>query len=241
MEETTEKQEWVWALVGNIKEEHEFGETHEVKKGTKHFSPGTKVYLSCSHWGDGYENINVIGKPRHTRKYIAVVMRREYIENFRMQKIYKPSVISRMKEDKGWGGFWDDSEKSRLEIITYLNFLNLEEAEKEREKVIEDGNLYADIENFCIYYWKAKIGHTICCFDNSLEVLDHFLADDELPVFVDYINKTFGTNLNTAKHTYITLDALYKAIEYKTLEDDNYLNFYYEYDKKIDEWKKSDI
>lgn len=235
MEETTENQEWVWALVGNIKEEHKFGENHEIRKGTKHFSPGTKVYLSCCHWGDGYENINVIGKPRHSRKYIAIIMRREYIDNFRMQKIYKPSVLTRMKIDKGWGGFWNNSEESRLEIIRYLSFLNPEEAEKEREKVIEDGHLYADIENFCISYWKEEFGHTIWCCDNSLEDLDHFLDDNELPLFVNYINKTFGTNLNTNKHAFITLDTLYKAIEYKTLECDN---FYYIYNKKIKEWNK---
>ena len=42
----------------------EYGENHEVKLGTKHFSPGTKVYCAPGHWGDGGENIVVIGKHR---------------------------------------------------------------------------------------------------------------------------------------------------------------------------------
>ena len=43
--------EWVWGLIGNIVEEHEYGEAHEIRRGTKQFRAGTKVFLSCSHWG----------------------------------------------------------------------------------------------------------------------------------------------------------------------------------------------
>ena len=66
--------EWCWALVGNIVEEHEFGEDHEIKKGTKHFSGGTKVYIAPVQWGDGYERIIVIGKKRGSRNYAEVIM-----------------------------------------------------------------------------------------------------------------------------------------------------------------------
>ncbi len=61
---------WCWCLVGNITEKHEYGEEHEVKYGTKHFSRGTKVYLAPAQWGDGYEKIVVIGMPRHQKKFI---------------------------------------------------------------------------------------------------------------------------------------------------------------------------
>ena len=143
MEEETKETEWVWALVGNIVEEHEYGEDHEIKKGTKQFGPGTKVYLSEGHWGDGYEMINVIGKPRHSRNYIAVVMKRNNIQNFRMQKVYRPAVLQRMKEnnENGWGGFWDNSQKSRLEIIDYLDFLAPDEAAKEKQLLTESRNI----------------------------------------------------------------------------------------------------
>jgi hypothetical protein len=33
-----------WCLVGNIVEEHRFGESKELRRGSKHFTPGTKVY-----------------------------------------------------------------------------------------------------------------------------------------------------------------------------------------------------
>ncbi len=34
---------WCWSLVGNIVQEHEFGEEHEIKPGTKQFSKGNKI------------------------------------------------------------------------------------------------------------------------------------------------------------------------------------------------------
>ena len=156
-----EEPEWVWALVGNIKEEHEYGENHEIKKGTKQFGPGTKVYLSEGHWGDGYEMINVIGKPRHSRNYIAVVMKRNNIQNFRMQKVYKPAILQRMKEnnENGWGGFWDNSQKSRLGIIEYLEFLAPDEAIKEMQLLAEVRNTRIEtkrIKNKSKSYKKKK-------------------------------------------------------------------------------------
>ncbi len=60
---SVEEYDFVWCLVGNIVEEHEFGEEKEIRKGTKHFSPNAKVYCFPALWGDGYEHILVLGKP----------------------------------------------------------------------------------------------------------------------------------------------------------------------------------
>lgn len=46
---------WCWCLAGNIVQEHEFGEEHEKRLGTKQFARGTKVFCAPSAWGDGYE------------------------------------------------------------------------------------------------------------------------------------------------------------------------------------------
>lgn len=59
-----EEQPWVWALVCNAVEEHEFGEEHEIKRWTKHFFPGAKTYVAPPQWGDGFENVVVIGRYR---------------------------------------------------------------------------------------------------------------------------------------------------------------------------------
>ena len=113
---------FVWCLVGNIVEEHEFGEEHEVKTGTKQFGPGAKVYLAPVQWGDGFENVVAIGVPRHQKRNIEIITRRNYVENFRVQKVFKPSILKRMCSSKySW---WGDSETDRENIDKYLSFLN---------------------------------------------------------------------------------------------------------------------
>lgn len=109
---------WCWALVGNIVDKHEYGESHEIKYGTKHFSRGTKVYLAPAQWGDGYEMVVVIGLSRYGRKCIEVVTHFDYVENYRIQKVYKPAILKRMCGSQyRW---WGDTEDDRKEIMGYL-------------------------------------------------------------------------------------------------------------------------
>ena len=126
---------WCWCLVGNIVQEHLFGEEHEIRYGTKQFSGGTKVYLSPAHWGDGYENIVVIGMPRSGNRYIEVVTRSKYIENYRMKMVFKPAVLKRMCESEyRW---WGDTDEDRKEIIAYLETRNPAEAERQKALLSE--------------------------------------------------------------------------------------------------------
>lgn len=118
----TELPEWIWCLVGNIKSTHEYGENHEIRHGTKHFSGGTKVYCYPSHWGDGYENIHVIGKPRKSRNLIMIVIQRNLIENFRLKQVYNKRVIEEMYCG-GWSG-WDNTDESRDYINKMLTWVN---------------------------------------------------------------------------------------------------------------------
>lgn len=114
---------WCWCLVGNIVQEHEYGEDHEIKYGTQQFSRGTKVFLAPAQWGDGYENIVVIGLPRYGNKYIEVITRSEYIENYRVKKVYKPAILKRMcLSQYRW---WGDTEKDKKEIMEYLEMLRM--------------------------------------------------------------------------------------------------------------------
>lgn len=205
-----ENKEWVWSLVGNIKEEREYGENHEIRKGTKQFSGGTKVYLSCSHWGDGYEQVNVIGKPRHSWDYIQIIMPRKFIENFRMQKVFKPAVLALMKSDKGWGGFWDNTQKSRLDIIGYLHFLAPEEFVKEKEKVLTDGIMYSDVKDYCSKYCQNKYGRNI-----------EELNEVNFNSFIKDINKNLGTKISTIQKLSINLDMIYTQIMERQFIYDN--------------------
>ena len=185
----TQEPEWVWGLIGNIVEEHEYGEAHEIRRGTKQFSGGTKVYLSCGHWGDGYENVNVIGKARKSRRYIQVVMRRKCITNFRMQKVYKPIVLEKMKSENGWGGFWDNSDESRLVIIKYLDFLNPAEADKERMNIPLYKIMYGDIERYCLDYLLTHFKIDLSTEQYQKKEISEFLQPEQLQKFFSHMEK----------------------------------------------------
>ena len=124
------EQEWQWCLVGNIVEEHEYGEEHIIKYGNKQFRPNAKVYINLVYGGMGHENILVIGMPRHSSKYIEIVIARKYVYNFRLQKVFKPAVLKRMKNSK-WD-WWGNTDEAHNRIACCLDWLN---ADAEQRKI----------------------------------------------------------------------------------------------------------
>jgi phage-related protein len=88
----------LYCLVGNIVAVHEFGEKHEIRKGTKHFTPGTKVYCLPAQWGDGYENIIAVGICRKSRRWITVVMPTRHITNWRAKPVFSATVLKRLRD-----------------------------------------------------------------------------------------------------------------------------------------------
>jgi hypothetical protein len=87
-----------WCLIGNIIEEHAHGEQRDLKSGSKHFSPGTKVYCLPPQWGDGYEKAVVVGLHRGSRKWVTVVMPTDQITNWRAKVVYKRAVLKRLAD-----------------------------------------------------------------------------------------------------------------------------------------------
>lgn len=87
----------LWCLVGNIVPIHACGVEKQIRNGTKHFSPGTKVYCFPAQWGDGYEMAIVIGIHRGSRQWVTVVMPTSQITNWRAKVVYKPAVIERLQ------------------------------------------------------------------------------------------------------------------------------------------------
>lgn len=135
MGEEQERPKWIWCLVGNVVKERPYGPNHEVRRGTKRFAPGTKVYCYPVKWGDGYERIYVLGKPREKYDLIRLIMPRKYIENFRLQRVYNPQVIERMNpslDSEDYVDGWDDSDFDRMKIKHMLTWLNLSEEESDR-------------------------------------------------------------------------------------------------------------
>ena len=100
-------------MVANIVSERPYGPGgQEVKIGTKHFRPGTKVYII--DWFPGMcEDIIVIGLARKPKRYIDVVIKVDWIENLRMKLCYDPSVLRKI-----YGHFKDgDIDKLTKEFI----------------------------------------------------------------------------------------------------------------------------
>ena len=123
-----DSQKWRWCLVGNIVDEHEWGEDHIIRHGTKHFLPGTKVYVELAYPGMGNESIVVIGMARHTKKYIEVAISRKYVHNFRLDKVFKPAVLERMRNSKHL--WWGASDEDRVTITGCAESMN-KDTEKE--------------------------------------------------------------------------------------------------------------
>lgn len=114
--------EWQWCLVANIVKEHEYGEEHIIRYGNKQFRPNAKVYINLIYGGMGHERILVIGMPRHSSKYIEIVIARKYVHHFRVQKVFKPAVLKRMKKSE-WD-WWGSTDEAYDKIVRCLDWLN---------------------------------------------------------------------------------------------------------------------
>lgn len=80
-----------WCLVGNIVEESPYGEGgQEMRPGTKHFSGGTKVYCLPAQWGDGYDQIVVIGRHRRSKQFKTMITSSDWVTNWRAKVVYNP-------------------------------------------------------------------------------------------------------------------------------------------------------
>ena len=83
----------------------------------------------------GHESILVLGIPSHSSRYIEIVIARKYVENFRLQKVFKPVVLKQMNQAK-WD-WWGNTDSARDSLIQFLEWLNPAEAEKAKSKYIK--------------------------------------------------------------------------------------------------------
>ena len=88
----TEEKNWRFGVVGNIVSEHT-DESGNVYYGSKAFTSGTKVYIHGKFWDPENPNIAVIGRNRFGRTVFESVPI-NLIENIRVKRIYKPSVLA---------------------------------------------------------------------------------------------------------------------------------------------------
>jgi hypothetical protein len=108
----------VWCVIANVVDERHYGEDKEIKRGTKHFSSGTKVYCFPPLWGDGYKKIKVIGRHRYSKKLVTMVIRSKWLTNWRVKMVYSPQIVSQLKTH------WDDSGRSKTLAESLVSGLN---------------------------------------------------------------------------------------------------------------------
>lgn len=90
----------VWSVIANIVPKRLYGpDGNEIKIGTKHFTPNTKVYVVDGYWGMGGESVTVIASPRKTTQYVVITIQASVLHNFRTKMIYKPQVLKLLSKD----------------------------------------------------------------------------------------------------------------------------------------------
>ncbi len=88
-------------LKAKIVEERPFGEGGtEIKKGTKHFLPGAKVYVIDAYWGE-CAAVTVIGHHRTSGRYVKLDMSVQHLENFQLRRVYSPTILSMLNQHFG--------------------------------------------------------------------------------------------------------------------------------------------
>jgi hypothetical protein len=101
-------------LVGNIVQERPYSEGgQELRHGTKHFAPGTKVYCLPAQWGDGYEKIIAIGRHRGSKDWVTMVVESSWVTNWRAKVVYELAVLRRiqMATKEAWQRNWTSQQE----------------------------------------------------------------------------------------------------------------------------------
>jgi len=88
-----ESQVLAWCVGANVAAEVAYGEGGlDVRRGLPHFAPHARVWVLPPQWGDGGEQIPVVGIHRGSRRNVRMVIRRAHLVNFRVRGVYSPAV-----------------------------------------------------------------------------------------------------------------------------------------------------
>ena len=115
--------EWRYAVTGNIKKEH-IDENGILRYGTVAYKGNTKVYLCGRNWderlpGTNKTHICVLGLSRGGRYYdenVPIAL----IENLRITRVYKPTVLGLMADPEYSEGWWGNTQAERDDASAFL-------------------------------------------------------------------------------------------------------------------------
>lgn len=115
-----------------VRDENVIGEDKRLVRGTRHFRPGTKVFLHPPN-RDG--RVAAVGIPRYTDKYVRIVMSVRKLEHFSLEKVSDPELVAALQyPHSGWPfvrmapsqvgrGVWDQSDESKQRIEDEIAYL----------------------------------------------------------------------------------------------------------------------
>ena len=86
--------------------------------GSKHFAPGSEVYLHGAFSGDGYERVLVTARHRDTGRFETVMMPVKRFERFRVVYVTHVILLQRMAERPGRP--WSSLSEEELEAHAAL-------------------------------------------------------------------------------------------------------------------------
>jgi hypothetical protein len=113
----------IWCPVANMGVERPYGPGgSEIKRGSRHFAPGAKLYCDRYLWGDGYEKIQVVGHHRASHRYVTMVVSSSWLTNWRLELAYSPHVIREF-----WPR-WDGTVDGRQRAQETVDMMRVREA-----------------------------------------------------------------------------------------------------------------
>ena len=121
------EQLWIYAVAGNIKKSH-IDEYGILRYGTSAFKVNTKVYLFCRLLDERLPNeirkeISVLGLCRGRRYYVDSVPI-DLIENVRLTRVYKPTVLKIMSDWEFADGWWGNTQEECDDALAFVKRWN---------------------------------------------------------------------------------------------------------------------
>jgi hypothetical protein len=87
-------------------------------RGSKHFAPGARIYLRrVMGYPDDVPDLEVVGRHRATHRYVRMIIRASWLENWRTDLVYSPQAIHLL-----WPK-WDGAAASKEQAEWFANFL----------------------------------------------------------------------------------------------------------------------
>ncbi|MEU7386672.1 hypothetical protein [Streptomyces tanashiensis] len=92
------RHEPVWLVAANVVAWRRCGVGgQELRPGTKCFKGGAKVYVVNAYWGPGGDRVTVVGRERHTSRWIVIDTATRHLHGFRPKLVHTPRVLERLR------------------------------------------------------------------------------------------------------------------------------------------------